>query len=139
MSFKWTQGSPDRMIASIQTSEKLFMDAAEEIITESVQEGQELQREILDQATTPYGESRFAAGRGNSPGRNDTGHMIAEVTTGVERHNNSVIGFWGWDNPDPHDDRYLEIQERTAKSLWGSFIPTRESFYRRFIKATRGF
>jgi hypothetical protein len=139
MSLKWTQGSPDRMIATIQTTENLFTDTAVEIITESVQEGQALQREILDLATTPYGEERYSRGRGNSPGRNDTGNMIAEVTTGVEKHGNSAIGFWGWDNPDPHEDRYFEIQERTAKSLWGSFIPTREAFYRRFIKATRGF
>lgn len=139
MTLKWKQGSPERIIATIQTSEDLFMDTAVEIVTESVEEGQQLQREILDEAVTPYGEARYARGRGNSPGRNDSGHMIAEVTTGVEKHGNSVIGFWGWDNPDPHDDRYFAIQERTAKSLWGSFIPTREAFYRRFIKATRGF
>lgn len=135
MSFKWTQGSPERMIATIQHSEQNFTDTAIKIVTESVDDGQQLQRKILDEAETAYGRERYSRGQGNSPGRNDSGHMIKEVHKGVEVDGNTVRGYWGWDTP----EGYFFAQDETAQSLWGSFIPTREAFFRRFIAATRGF
>lgn len=38
--------------------------------------GEEAARQKLDLSITPYGQKRFASGRGGSAGRNDTGSMI---------------------------------------------------------------
>ena len=135
---KWNNGGPKRIIASIGQIEEQFIEAGTEIVRNTVWEGAELQAQALDEAETDWGRERFSKGRGNSAGRNDTGNMIDEITYGVERHNNSIIGFWGWDNPDPHDAEYLAIQEATAQSLHESFTPTREKFFGRVRKLIRG-
>ena len=135
---KWNNGGPKRIIASIGQIEERFIEAGTEIVRKTVREGAELQAEALDEAETDWGRDRFSKGRGNSAGRNDTGNMIDEITYGVERHNNSIIGFWGWDNPDPHDAEYFAIQEATAQSLHESFTPMREKFFGRVRKLIRG-
>lgn len=138
MVVKWAHGGPNRAIASLGAIEERLVDRAMDLMEKTVDEGAEDQAKALDEAVTAYGQERYAAGRGNSAGRNDTGHMIEEIKSGVERHNRSIIGWWGWDNPDPHDDEYFAIQEATAHSLWTSFIPTRERFIARVRQLTRG-
>lgn len=138
MVVKWQNGGPRRTVASLGRIEERLVDAAIDVMAQTVDEGAEDQARALDEAVTEYGAKRYAAGRGGSAGRNDTGHMIDEIEHGVERHGRSIIGWWGWDNPDPHDDEYFRIQESTAQSLWTSFIPTRERFRKRVSALVRG-
>lgn len=137
MVVKWAHGGPNRAIASLGAIEPRLVSAGIAIMEKTVDEGAEDQARALDEAVTEYGQARYASGRGGSAGRNDTGHMIDEIKSGVEVHRNSIIGFWGWDNPDPHDAEYFAIQESTAQSLWTSFIPTRERFIGRVRALTR--
>jgi len=146
MVVKWSNGGPERIIASINGIEERLIEAGTAIMEKTVAEGAEDQAKALDEAETDWGRERYyfgtgaknPNGRGNSAGRNDTGNMIDEITYGVERHNNSIIGFWGWDNPDPHDAEYFAIQEATAQSLHTSFTPTRERFFGRVRRLIRG-
>lgn len=136
----WHGGSPERLEARIRTTEDRLRPMALEIVQETVQIGREKQIEALNAATTPYGEKRYAAGRGGSAGRNDTGNMIDLVTTTAEETASGAIGTWGWENP---PDYVLAQEHRIgadggADSLWKSFVPTREEFYRKVLAAAKG-
>ena len=134
----WSNGGPGALIARMDQIPRELKQEAAEALQETVKEGAELQARILDESVTPYGQARFDAGRGNSAGRNDSGNMIAKIDTGVEETDDSLIGWWGWDNLDPHDGEYIEIQEATANSLAQSFIPTREALYGRVRAILKG-
>ena len=126
---KWQGGGLEALGEKIGNIQAQTVDAVADVMRDEMANAAALQVQILREATTPFGEKRFAKGRGNGPGRDDTGNMIDMVEHDVHVEGNTVIGEWGWDDP----DRYIMIQEHgltrmdAANSLAGSFIPTRES------------
>lgn len=135
----WSAGGPDRLQATVRTTEERLIPLAIDIVTETVEEGAQLQAQALNEAVTRSGEARFSAGRGGSAGRNDTGELIGDIKTTVEQHGSSVIGTWGWETNTPKIDAQEHGKGRApaADSLWTSFTPTQQSFFRRIIQAIR--
>lgn len=75
--------------------------------------GKRVQQATLEAATTTTGLNR---GRGNGPGRNDTGTMIKRVATNVETYkgvgDTQITGWHGWQR----DARgYFEFQENGTR------------------------
>lgn len=136
MGIKWVNGSPQQLTAQLSHKKKVFYDEAEEIVTQTADEAAELQRMFLDRATTPWGETRFASGRGRSAGRNDTGEMIDSIEVEISRTKTSLTGAWGW--PKGYE-KYFQIQEwglgvPEAHSLLDSMMAVRATFIRRVRK-----
>lgn len=136
MGIKWVQASPQQLTAQLSRKKKVFYDQAEQIVSETAEEAAELQRMFLDRATTQWGEKRFAAGRGRSAGRNDTGDMIDSIETEVTETRTSATGAWGW--PKGYE-RYYQIQEwglgvPEAHSLLDSMMAVRSTFVRKVRK-----
>lgn len=126
---KWQGGGFRALEEKIGNIQAETVDAVAGMMREEMPKAAAAQAQILRSATTPFGQERYARGRGNGPGRDDTGNMIDMVEYDVRVEGDTVIGEWGWDDP----DRYIVIQEHglgkmeAADSLAGSFIQTRES------------
>lgn len=134
MGVKYTRNSPQNLIAILERRKREVPLVAAAIVTETVIEAQEIQREFLNKATTQYGAERFArTGRG-SAGRNDTGTMIDGIGWEVERvSRNRIDGRWGWVKGILD---YFVYQEKgigvpEARSLLDSYVVVREKFIAR--------
>lgn len=78
-------------------------DEAVTFVEQAADVGVEATRFALDAATTPYGEKRFAAGRGGSAGRNDTGNMINSVEAiSAYIDTDGVSIEFGWQDPEDY-------------------------------------
>ncbi len=134
MGVKYTRNSPQNLIAILERRKREVPLVAAAIVTETVIEAQEIQREFLNKATTSYGEYRYGRGRGGSAGRNDTGTMIDGIGWEVERvSRNRIDGRWGWVKGILD---YFVYQEKgigvpEARSLLDSYVVVREKFIAR--------
>lgn len=134
MGVKYTKGSPQNLIAILERRKREAPIVAAAIVTETVKEAQEIQRDFLNKATTPYGEYRFGNGRGGSAGRNDTGTMIDAIGYEVDKVSKSRIdGRWGWLKGILDYFLYQEkgIGVPEARSLLDSYVVVRERFIAR--------
>lgn len=126
---KWQGGGLEALGEKIGNIQAQTVDAVADVMRDEMANAAFLQARLLEAAETPFGRERFARGQGNGPGRDDTGNMIDSIEHEVRVEGNTVIGEWGWDDP----DRYIMIQEHglarmdAANSLAGSFVATRES------------
>lgn len=140
MGVKYTKGSPQALIAELQKRKKEIPLKAFAIVDESVKEGEEIQRDFLDKATTRYGEYRFGRNIGNSAGRNDSGDMMKAISSDTKKESKTlIVGRWGWLK---EILEYFEIQEKgygvpEARSLLDSYVVVREKFMAR-MKAEFG-
>jgi hypothetical protein len=134
MGVKYTKGSPQDLIRGFERRKQEIPLRAAAIVTETVKEAQEIQRDFLNKATTSYGEYRFGRGRGGSAGRNDTGTMIDGIGWEVEKvSKNRIDGRWGWVKGVLD---YFVYQEKgigvpEARSLLDSYVVVREKFIAR--------
>jgi hypothetical protein len=134
MGVKYPKGSPQDMIRALERRKQEIPQRAAAIVTETVMEAQEIQREFLDKATTPYGEFRFGNGRGGSAGRNDTGTMMDGIGWEVEKVSRTRIdGRWGWLKGILDYFVYQEtgVGVPEARSLLDSYVVVREKFVAR--------
>lgn len=136
MGVTWRNGDLRTLSTELRAKSKYAIDATEQITAMSVDEAAELQRELLDRATTNYGRWRMERGRGNTEGRNDTGHMIGAITHDVEVGGGRVTGRWGW-LFNPADTDAIRAQDwgtnvvPAAHSLLDSYVEIRERWLRR--------
>ena len=125
----------------LNLQKRVMIDQSTEIMEITMREAEDLQRELLDAATTRTGEKRYAAGRGASAGRRDTDEMYEGIGSEVEATSKRVVGRWGWLN-DPK--AYYSYQDYgtgripPAGSLIDSFIQIRERFIKRVVRLARG-
>lgn len=134
----WRNGDLRTLETRIGRIPGVALDAAEQIVGETVKEGAAMQRDLLDRATTRTGSERFGRGRGGSAGRNDTGKMIDAIDSTSSATSRRAEGSWGW-LPPVEDAGKIAAQDfgssrwniPAAHSLVDSFITTREQFYRR--------
>ena len=143
---KWSGGGPHAMLAKFETMERKALDQGETLITELTHEAAIRQAKILEDATTKTGERRAATGGrssqygSTSPGRVDSGLMINQINSRVERDDNSVSGTWGWFDP----EEYFSAQDNgtgripAANSLFGSYVEAREKFLSGISQIVRG-
>jgi hypothetical protein len=114
MSTARTLGGQDIFVVELDNLEGRVQTAVRDAMTAAMAQGRRLQADELDRAVTPGGTARFAAGRGHSAGRNDSGTMIGAIKTNVEikrtADTTEFVGWHGW----PIDERryYFEIQEK---------------------------
>lgn len=94
----WRNSDLRTLRTHLSAQKQVAIDAAEQIVTQSVEEGAELQREFLDRATTEWGERRYGMGRGQSSGRRDTDEMYSGIDSRVELDSRKVTGRFGWFN-----------------------------------------
>lgn len=140
MGVKYTKGSPQDLIRGFEKRKREIPEKAFAIVSESVKEAEDIQRDFLNKATTRYGEERFGRGRGGSAGRNDTGTMIDGISSDTSRVSKTKIeGRWGWLTGILD---YFVYQEKgigvpEARSLLDSYVVVREKFLAR-MKAEFG-
>ena len=83
----------DALEGRVQTSVTKTMNAA-------MKQAKGWQIQVLNEAVTPYGTLRKSKGRGETAGRNDTGHMIKSLSSNVETQKSgsftSIVGWHGW-------------------------------------------
>jgi hypothetical protein len=98
------------MLRKLDLSVDVIQDEAIVLLEQAAEIGRDASRQALDLAITPYGRKRFAAGRGNSAGRNDTGSMINDLQAldPVVKANEISIKF-GWGRG--RSKRYYKFQE----------------------------
>lgn len=118
----------------INLQSRIAIDAAEQVMDQTMQEAVDLQRELLDRAITRSGAERYGKGRGQSAGRNDSGMMIGSISSDVEVSGRRVVGRWGW--PFTAEEYYRFQDFGTGKipaahSLLDSFVSMREVWIKR--------
>jgi hypothetical protein len=125
--------------AVLRTTEQTIIDRGEKLIGSLVDDGLNLQVQILDTAYTKTGIARVAAG-GESAGRNRSGHMIEQIDNSVESTKESVTGRWGWPNPEAYFDEQDSGTDKipAADSLVKSFLVIREKFFAGIGDIVRG-
>jgi hypothetical protein len=98
------------MLKKLDLSLDVIQDEAIVLLEQAAEVGRDASRQALDLAITPYGRKRFAAGKGNSAGRNDTGSMIDDLQAldPVVKANEISIKF-GWGRG--RSKRYYKFQE----------------------------
>lgn len=123
-----------------------MVDAAEDIVRETVHEAEIEQRAIIETAVTKTGLRRVETqGKSSqygstSPGRIDSGLMVNTTNARVTREGNTIIGRWGWF--DPQD--YFVLQDwgtheiAAAHSLFLSWVGARGRLARRLRTITNG-
>ena len=140
--FAWTNGGLEGIRATLDGYEGLMVEKAVEILEGVVWEAALDQAEILEAAVTRTGERRVASGRGEYPGRHESGAMINEISNGVTVEGNVVTGHWGWEDPEEYflDQDLDTVAERipAAHSLRGSFIKAVQNAQRALIRASKG-
>ncbi len=140
MGVKFKGEDPEDLIRKLQQRKREIPLKAFAIVDESVKEAEEIQRDFLDKATTPYGEYRFGRGIGRSAGRNDSGDMMKAISSDTKMQSRTlIVGRWGWLK---EILKYFEIQEKgygvpEARSLLDSYVVVREKFMAR-MKAEFG-
>jgi hypothetical protein len=137
--FKWDGNNNLTVIMeSLQQTIPQLIEAGQAIVEETVLQGQQDQITILENAVTKTGLARQE--EGGQPGRDLSGHMIAEIGSDVTTSGNTVSGSWGWDNPEEYflqqDDGFERIP--AAHSLFGSFTANREDFYAKVLDLVSG-
>lgn len=137
----WHGGNLNTLRAAFGTQGRLAIDAAEQIVSQTTEEAAQIQRDLLDKATTPYGVKRFGKGQGGSPGRNDSGAMIAKINTNVQTSRGNTSGSWGWNEtfeqaPEIYAQELGGSPTRipAARSLVDSFMQVRLTFLKRVSK-----
>jgi hypothetical protein len=112
------------LIEKIDLANKVAIEQAYVFIDQITEIGADAARQALNDATTPYGEKRFAKGQGFSAGRNDSGTMISELKAlGSDVDSNErVYGQVGWENPED----YFYAQELGGGGGYGP-IPAADS------------
>lgn len=136
MGVVWRNSDLNTLGTELRAQSRFAIDASEQVMEQTMDEAVELQRTLLDRATTRTGEERLGRGRGNTAGRNDTGQMIGSISSDVETTRNRVTGRWGWPKNAEH---YFAAQDfggspsriPAAHSLLDSFISMREVWIRR--------
>lgn len=134
MGVVWRNSDLNTLRTELRAQSRFAIDASEQVMEQTMDEAVELQRTLLDRATTRTGEERLGRGRGNTVGRNDTGQMIGSISSDVETTRNRVTGRWGW--PFTAEDYYRFQDFGTGKipaahSLLDSFVAMREVWIRR--------
>jgi hypothetical protein len=141
----WSNGTPLTVMRRlIDDNTEAAVKRGEEVISTVVEDAHADQVQILRDATTGHGVQRFSKGKGNGPGRDDTGRMIAGIGHGVTRGRDWVRGWWGWDKP----DEYFPIQDGidnpgtripAANSLVLSFQHAEQDYIKRARAIGQGF
>ena len=122
-----------------------FEDAVEDMMREVVAEGAKDQAMVLEDAHTDTGRRRAETGGQSSEygsiseGRIDSGLMINQINSHVERDGNVIRGRWGWQDPEKYflTQDYGDARITAAHSLVESFIRTREVLIIRLLKLVR--
>ena len=135
----WRNSDLNTLETRLRNLPGVAIDAAEQIVDQTVSEAAELQREMLDRAVTAGGSNRISRGRGNTAGRNDTGQMIGSITHDTVATSKQVSGEWGWLFEQQEYYRFQDFGTNripAAHSLLDSFITMREQFIRRLKRIT---
>jgi len=130
----------DGLATIIRQKTESFQDDALDIVTEFADTGAAEMVDTLNNATTPTGEARAAAG-GNGPGRVKTGQMRDDVTREAGRDGDAFTGKFGW--IDDAEDYYTYQEDGTRRfrgmnALHSSAIRNREQAIARIKAAVRG-
>lgn len=130
------QASGDFAVALIDELEGRVQTKVQHDVLDSMRFGADLQAAALQAAITTTGTNR---GHGNGPGRDDTGHMIEELTFNVEvlktADETRVTGFHGW--KEGHE-KYIDYQEQGTKGKGGLAKFTARTFGSVYRKSDRG-
>lgn len=137
MGVVWRNGDLSKLSTAVGRIPGVAIDSAEQIVTQTVEEGAELQRQLLDAATTRTGNERMARGVGNTAGRNKSGQMIGSISSDVQVSSKRVEGEWGF--PFTAEDYYRYQEDGTSRipaahALLDSFIALRSVFIRRVVR-----
>lgn len=145
--WKTTGTTASQMLARLSGLVDTLEEEAFDMVEQTVAEAADLQRLNLENAHTPTGISRATGGHidpygSTAPGRISSGEMIDAIRDKTVRDDNTMIGEWGW--PQASQSQKIREQEggtnriEAADSLIDSFIATREIFFDRATKITKG-
>lgn len=103
------------MLSKLDLTVETVRQEATVLLRQASEIGRDASRDALNLAITPYGAKRYAAGRGGSAGRNDTGSMIEDLQAGnVDIKNDELVVKFGWGRG--RSKKYYKFQEEgTAK------------------------
>lgn len=143
---KWSGAGLGGIGQVLHAREHAMLDAGEDAVRETVHEAEMEQRAIIETAVTKTGRRRAETqGRSSeygstSPGRIDSGLMVNTTNTRVTREGNTIIGRWGWFDPEDYftfqDWGTAEIE--AAHSLFLSWVGARGRLARRLRAITNG-
>ena len=134
MGVVWRNNDLKDLATRIQLQRGIAADAAEQVIQTTVDEAEQLQKRLLDNAVTMTGADRISRGRGNTAGRNDSGAMIDAISNTVDAEDGRVTGKYGWVNEQRDYFSYQDWGTKrvpAAHSLLDSFVAVRADFIRR--------
>ncbi len=120
----------DRIISTIHLIEDVVLpETAMEIMLEATEHGAKEMARILDapESFTDTGIARVESGKGEYPGRHVDGTMIDAVTWDVVDLGDTLIGSFGWINP---DDYFLYQDWGTANG----HVPAAHSLRNAFLQ-----
>lgn len=93
-------------------------DTAQKAVEAFVDAALPIMIEAFEQAVTPTGERRVAAG-GNGPGRIDTGLMVGNLKGAIERSATGYVGRAGWLENGPQQPYFL-LQDQGFSNVIGA-------------------
>lgn len=109
-----------RLVTKFNFLEQTIADEIEVMLVQAAEIGTEVAQKSLDLAVTPYGSKRFAGGRGNSAGRNDTGSMINDLRAMPPRVTMGKVEVqFGWGRG--RSKKYYKYQEEGTSKIRGAF------------------
>lgn len=105
-----------KMITKLDFLTQSVADEAEVMINQAAQIGAEVAKRTLQESVTKYGTQRYSHGRGNGPGRDDTGSMVDSLQALPPKVTKGKIEVaFGWAKG--KEKKYYKFQEYGTKKI----------------------